>query len=105
MVNPNEDYEQDKIKGNAKQTIIIDERETGETDELDPKFSDPDTSPTDPEKTPENNALDGEGIDESRMGLNSQDHEIEDNHNFEDPGLNRDTDDDLSLNKPQNDLF
>lgn len=105
MVNPNEDYEQDKIKGNATQTIIIDERETGETDELDPKFSDPDTSPGDPKITPENNKLDGEGIDESRTGMNSQDQEIEDDHVFEDPGLNRDTDDDLSLNKPENDLF
>lgn len=96
MVNPNEDYEQDKARGSAKQTIIIDERETGETDELDPKFSDPEVPAI-------NRELDGEGIDESTTGLNSA--EQESSTPAEDAGLNRDADDDLSLNKGQDDLF
>jgi hypothetical protein len=105
MVNPNEDYEQDKIKGDSKQTIIIDERETGETDELDPKFSDQDASATDPEITPVNDTLDGEGIDEAHAGLNTPDRGIEHESATDDRGLNRDANDDLSLNKPQDDLF
>jgi hypothetical protein len=96
MVNPTEDYEQDQARGSAKQTIIIDERETGETDELDPKFSDPEVPATNPE-------LDGEGIDESTTGLNPA--EQESSKPAEDAGLNRDADDDLSLNKAQDDLF
>jgi hypothetical protein len=103
MVNPNEDYEQNKIKGDAKQTIIIDERETGETDELDPKFSD--ASATNQEITPANDTLDGEGIDEAHAGLNTPDRENENESSIEDMGLNRDANDDLSLNKPEDDLF
>lgn len=105
MVNPNEDYEQEKIKGDSKQTIIIDERETGETDELDPKFSGSEGSATDPEITPPNDTLDGEGIDEVNAGLNTPDRETEHESSMEDPGLNRDANDDLSLNKAQNDFF
>lgn len=39
------DYQQPKING-GKQTIILDENETGETDQLDPKFSDQNESPS-----------------------------------------------------------
>lgn len=92
MVNPHEDYEQDKIKGNSNQTVIIDERETGETDALDPRFSDPDASSEDPEANPGTHDSDVERNDEDKSSL-------------EDPGLNRDADDDLSLNKPQDDIF
>lgn len=107
MINPNEDYEQGKVKGSEKHTIIIDERETGETDELDPHFHE--TAPgslQDPEVTPESGSLDGEGIDETRAGLNvNSDKESERSMPAEDPELNRSVKDDLSLNQPQNDVF
>ena len=96
MVNPIEDYEQNKINSAAKQTVIINENETGETDELDPNFYEP-ADPEDPQAAPENSAnatqLNGESIDEPKA------------KDLEDPGLNHTAEDDLSLNKPENDLF
>jgi len=96
MINPNEDYEQDKVKGAEKQTVIINEQETAETDELDPKFSES-------EGTAINKELDGEGIDEAKAGLNPAEQETD--LPVEDAGLNRDANDDMSLNKSEDDIF
>lgn len=90
MSNPHENYEQEKIKGEVKQTVIVDETETGETDELDPKFHEdesPDIDPADP----------GDIIPEKGL-------EIE-NTEVDDAGLNHDADDDLSLNKAEDELY
>lgn len=107
MVNPTEDYEQDKISSSGKQTVIINEVETGETDELDPNFNDPELPNTPVPAsgiTPNSTALDGEGIDESHAGLDNG-ADREDDNRSEDVGLNRGPDDDLSLNKSDDDLF
>jgi hypothetical protein len=107
MVNPIEDYEQDKIKSTIKQTVIISENETGETDELDPNFhepEDPDALNAVPDPQPDADQLDGEGIDESGAGLKSSVDEqtAERPH---DAGLNRSEKDDLSLNNAEDELF
>ena len=96
MVNPIEDYEQNKINSAAKQTVIINENETGETDELDPNFHES-ADPEDPDSAPDSSAdakpLDVEGTNETKT------------EDPEDPGLNHTAEDDLSLNKTDNDLF
>ncbi|MGN7204070.1 hypothetical protein ACTHQF_07335 [Pedobacter sp. SAFR-022] len=96
MVNPIEDYEQQKINSTAKQTVIINENETGETDEHDPDFHDT-AGPEDPDSAPDSSGdatpLDVEGAKQTKT------------EDPEDPGLNHTAEDDLSLNKPDNDLF
>ena len=108
MINPSEDYEQNKIINNGKQRIIVDETKTNETDELYSSFYSVVTDPLsvlDPEKSPQETDLDGEGINESQAGLNTEDQKNESSTADEDPGLNRNASDDLSLNKSENDLF
>lgn len=100
MVNPIRDYEQDKIRSNATQTVIIDETETGETDQLDPNFQ----SDGDPDPEPDSTELDGEGIDESTAGLNNGTDDAE-RTNMDDPGLNHSKEDDLSLNSPDDNII
>jgi hypothetical protein len=100
MVNPINDYEQNKLRSNTTQTVIIDETETGETDELDPNFQ----SDGDPDSEPDSPELDGEGIDESKAGLNN-DADDTGRTSMDDPGLNHSTEDDLSLNTPDNDIL
>lgn len=96
MVNPIENYDQNKVTGKEKQVVIIDEAETGETDQLDPKFNE---EVSNPEALPDTkDEVDAEGL--SNEPAEPQKVEVEDN-----PGLNRDSDDDLSLNTPQNEIF
>lgn len=104
MANPHKNYEQDKIKGEVKQTVIIDEAETGETDELDPKYHEdesPDLVPADPGNDIQDKAAAIEGIEVDKTALSQTDA----GSNDVDADLNHNADDDLSLNKAENDLF
>lgn len=100
MITPDENYEQDKITGKNKQTVILDETETAETDELDPKFHEDqsDVPNADPENLDENADLKGEKIynEPAEPKLQPTAHDSDLNHNSED---------DLSLNKPEDDIF
>ena len=44
MENQIKNYKQDQKTGNKKQTVIVDDQLTGETDELDPLFEDDETN-------------------------------------------------------------
>ena len=89
MIIPGQNYEQDKINGVDKQTVILDEAETSETDQLDPKFhDDPINDPVSP---------DGEKTNEDREETTEP--------TANDADLNHDADDDLSLNKPADEVF
>ena len=44
MENQIKNYKQDQKTGNEKQTVIVDDQLTGETDELDPLFEDHQTN-------------------------------------------------------------
>jgi BRCT domain type II-containing protein len=101
MITPGENYEQDQIRGNNKQTVILDEAETAETDGLDPKFyegSSIDPISPDPDKEKDDAALDGEKIynEPSEPQQEAIEHDTDLNHNSED---------DLSINKPADDIF
>ena len=89
MVNPIKDYEQNKMHSSTRQTVIVDETKTGETDELDPKFDDAE----DPEQQPDSNRPDGEETNDSQTAA------------IDEVGLNHGTQDDLSLNIPEDDIL
>jgi hypothetical protein len=108
MITPEENYEQKKTNSEEKQTVILNEAETGETDELDPEFHDDESEAAtpDPDRIAENDGLDGEGIDERRAGLNTDvETQTELTSSDQDPGLNHSADDDISLNKPDEGIF
>lgn len=102
MKTEQENYQQEKVTGTGKQTVIIDSSATAETDELSSSFYASSAIP-DPELPEEDeDLLDGEGIDEENHGADPVRTETA---TEEDPGLNHDDEDDLSLNTGQDEIL
>jgi len=98
MITAEENYDQNKITGANKQTVILDERETAETDEQDPKFHENDPENADAKDEDEDLEISGEKL------YNEPDDSLEqDTANETD--LNHNSSDDLSLNKAEGDIF
>jgi hypothetical protein len=97
MITPGENYEQDKVRGINKQTVILDESETAETDKLDPKFYE--DSSSDP-AVPDTEKVKGAGEKIYDEPVEPQQENIE-----HDADLNHNSGDDLSINKPADDVF
>jgi hypothetical protein len=109
MITPDENYEQKKLNSEEKQIVILNQAQTGETDEQDPKFHEDESAEApapDPDRIAENDGLDGEGIDERLAGLHTDVESSTDlTSSDENPGLNHSPDDDISLNKPDEGIF